>query len=109
MINPISLKINESLFQNNMDNTVHVKYIEDNLFEEKRKIFINKNEFENTLGNHVCIEGIKSPKLDLSLVLTKNHFIKSNIDGVLAYDLLYNTDMVFTCKFVTGCLTIDAI
>ena len=90
MINPISLKINESLFQNNMDNTVHVKYIEDNLFEEKRKIFINKNEFENTLGNHVCIEGIKSPKLDLSLVLTKNNFIKSNTDGVLAYDLLYN-------------------
>ena len=65
MINPISLKINESLFQNNMDNTVHVKYIEDNLFEEKRKIFINKNEFKNNIGNHVCIEEIKSPKLDL--------------------------------------------
>ena len=90
MINPITLKINESLFQNNMDNTVHVKYIEDNLYEEKRKIFINKNEFENTLGNHVCVEGIKSSKLDLSLVLTKNNFLKSSTDGVLAYDLLYN-------------------
>ena len=90
MINPISLKINEAFFQNNMDNTVHVKYIEECLYEEKRKIFINKNEFENTLGNHVCIEGIKTPKLDLSLVLTKNNFKKSNTDGVLAYDLLYN-------------------
>ena len=90
MINPISLKINESIFQNNMDNTVHVKYIEDCLYEEKRKIFINKNEFENTLGNHVCIEGIKTPKLDLSLVITKNNFINSNTDGVLIYNLLYN-------------------
>lgn len=90
MINPISLKINESIFQNNMDNTVHVKYIEECLFEDKRKIFINKNEFENTLGNHVCIEGIKTAKLDLSLVITKNNFIKSNTDGVLVYDLLYN-------------------
>ena len=90
MINPISLKINEAIFQNNMDNTVHVKYIEECLYEDKRKIFINKNEFENTLGNHVCIEGIKNAKLDLSLVLTKNNFIKSNTDGVLVYDLLYN-------------------
>ena len=90
MINPISLKINEAIFQNNMDNTVHVKYIEDCLYEEKRKIFINKNEFENTLGNHVCLEGIKTAKLDLSLVITKNNFLKSNTDGVLVYDLLYN-------------------
>ena len=90
MINPLTLKINEAIFQNNMDNTVHVKYIDDCLYEEKRKIFLNKNEFENTLGNHVCIEGIKTPKLDLSIVLTKNNFLKSNTDGVLAYDLLYN-------------------
>ena len=90
MINPISLKINEVIFQNNMDNTVHVKYIEDCLYEEKRKIFINKNEFENTLGNHLCIEGIKTIKLDLSLVITKNNFLNGNTDGVLVYDLLYN-------------------
>ena len=90
LINPISLKINESFFQNNMDNTVHVKYIDDCLYEEKRKIFINKNQFENTLGNHVCIEGIKSSKIDLSLVFTKNNFLNGNTDGVLAYDLLYN-------------------
>ena len=90
MINPTSLKISESIFQNNMDNTVHVKFIDECLFEDKRKIFINKNEFENTLGNHVCVEGIKTTKLDISLVLTKNNFIKSNTDGVLVYDLLYN-------------------
>ena len=90
MINPISLKINEAFFQNNMDNTIHVKYIDECLYEEKRKIFINKNEFENTLGNHICIEGYKHKKLDLSLVITKNNFIKSNTDGVLIYDLLYN-------------------
>ena len=90
MINPMSLKINETIFQNNMDNTVHAKFLDDCLYEEKRKIFINKNEFENTLGNHVCIEGIKTPKLDLSLVITQNKFINSNTDGVLIYDLLYN-------------------
>ena len=90
MINPISLKINEAIFQKNMDNTVHVKYIEECLYEEKRQIFINKNEFENTLGNHICIEGIKNSKFDLSLVITKNNFVKSNTDGVLVFDLLYN-------------------
>lgn len=102
MINPISLRINESIFQNNMDNTVHVKYIEDCLYEEKRKIFINKNEFHNTLGNHVCIEGIKTFKLDVSLVITKNNFLNGNTDGVLAYDLLYNFFEVTNNTFQTN-------
>lgn len=42
MLNPISLKVNEAFFQYNEDNTIHVKYIDDYLYKEKRKILIQK-------------------------------------------------------------------
>ena len=99
MINPIFLKISDTLFENNEDNSIHIKFLDDCLYEEKRKLFFNKNEFDKTIGNNICIEGVKNKKLDLSLVLTKNSFNNSITDGVLIYDLIYNyfeiTDNVF--------------
>ena len=90
MINPLFLKIAESYFENNGDNCIHIKFIEDCLYEEKRKLFFNKNEFNYTLGNNICIEGLKNNKLDLSIVINKNNFINSIINGVLIFDILYN-------------------
>jgi len=90
MINPIFLKISDTLFENNEDNSIHIKFLDDCLYEEKRKLFFNKNEFDKTIGNNICIEGVKNKKLDLSLVLTKNSFNNSITDGVLIYDLIYN-------------------
>ena len=90
MLNPISLKINETFFQYNSDNSIHLKYIDDCLYTESRKIFINKNDFDAANGNDICIEGIKDSKLDLSIVITKNNFHNNTTDGVLIYDLVYN-------------------
>ena len=90
MINPIFLKITESFFEYNGDNCIHLKFIEECLYNEKRKLFFNKNEFNLTMGNNICIEGVKNNKLDLSIVITKNNFISSIINGVLIYDLFYN-------------------
>ena len=90
MINPIYLNINETLFEYNEDNSIHIKYMEECLYEEKRQLLFNKNEFNTTLGNNICIEGIKNKKIDLSVVLTKNNFHNSVTDGVLIYDLIYN-------------------
>ena len=58
--NGISIDL-DSLYKNNnnINNNLNNNNII-NINTKKRKIFINKNEFENTLGNHVCIEGIKS-------------------------------------------------
>ena len=89
MINPISLKVNETFFQYNLDNTIHIKYMDDCLYEEKRKIFINKNEFDKIGGNNICIEGIKNKELDLSIIITKNNFHNNSKDGVLIYNLIY--------------------
>ena len=90
MINPIFLKITESFFEYNGDNCIHLKFIEECLYNEKRKLFFNKNEFNLTMGNNICIEGVKNNNLDLSIVITKNNFISSIINGVLIYDLFYN-------------------
>ena len=90
LINPISLKVNESFFQYNSDNTIHVKYIDEWKKKKKRKIFINKNEFDTARGNDICIDGVKNNKLDLSLVISKNNFHNNSTDGVLIYNLLYN-------------------
>ena len=90
MINPLFLKIAESYFENNGDNCIHIKFIEDCLYEEKRKLFFNKNEFNLTMGNNICIEGLKDSKLDLSIVITKNNFSNNIFNGVLIFDLFYN-------------------
>ena len=90
MINPITLKINETFFEFNGDNTIHVKFIDEYLYEEKRKIYLNQNEFQTTMGNDLCVEGIKDKKLDLSIAITKNNFHNNSTDGVLLYNLIYN-------------------
>ena len=90
MINPIFLKVSESLFEYNEDNNIHLKFLEECLYEEKRKLFFNKNNFEKSIGNYICIEGLKHEKLDLSIVITKNNFHNGLTDGVLIYDLIYN-------------------
>ena len=99
MINPILLKINETLFEYNEDNNIHVKFIDECLFEEKRKLLFNKNEFDKSICNNICIEGVKNEKLDLSIIITKNNFHNTLSDGVLIYDLIYNyfeiTDNIF--------------
>ena len=90
MLNPISLKVNEAFFQYNEDNTIHVKYIDDCLYKEKRKILIEKNDFDTTNGNDICIEGLKNKNIDLSITINKNNFHNNTTDGVLIYNLLYN-------------------
>ena len=99
MINPVFLKISETLFEHNEDNNIHIKYLDECLFEEKRKLFFNKNEFDKSIGNNICIEGVKNESLDLSIVITKNNFHNTHTDGVLIYDLIYNyfeiTDNIF--------------
>ena len=98
MINPLFLKVCETLFENNEEN-IHIKYMDECLYEEKRKLFFNKNEFDKCLGNDICVEGEKNDKLDLSIVITKNNFHNSFTDAVLIYDLVYNyfeiTDNIF--------------
>ena len=99
VINPIILKISETLFEYNEDNNIHIKFLDDCLFEEKRKLFFNKNEFDKSIGNNICIEGGKNDKLDLSIVITKNNCHNTFTDGVLIYNLIYNyfeiTDNIF--------------
>ena len=90
MINPIFIKITDSFFEYNGDNTIHLKFIEDCLYEEKRKLFFNKNEFNLTLGNNICIEGVRNKKLETSISINKNNFINSSNDAVLIYDIFYN-------------------
>ena len=98
MINPIFLKVSETLFENNEEN-IHIKYMDECLYEEKRKLFFNKSEFDKSLGNDICVEGEKNDKLDLSIVITKNNFHNCCTDAVLIYDLIYNyfeiTDNIF--------------
>ena len=90
MINPISIKINESFFQYNCDNVIHTKFIDDCLYDEQRQIYIYNNEFNSAMGNNICIEGIKNPQLNLDLTINKNNFCNNNNDGVLIFDLFYN-------------------
>ena len=91
MINPISLNVNETLFQNNSDNNLYVEFIDEYLYEEKRKIVINKNEFDTSKGNYIYIKGIKNNKLYLSIEINRNNFHNNSKDGVLIFNVIYNS------------------
>lgn len=99
MINPLILKVSETYFDNNVDNTIHVKYINECLYEEERKLYFEKNNFESTKGNGICLEGIKDYKIDLSVLISKNNFLNNLTDALLILDLSYDYFSIIGNKF----------
>ena len=84
-------KIVESVFEKNLDNAIHIKFMNESpdIMEtlENRKIFIDKNEVIENYGTGVYIDGTSNEILDLRISVTNNLFKRNKIEGMALCDL----------------------
>lgn len=92
ILNPLITKIIETVFDNNIDNALHIKFIKDeNLLNESRKIYIKDNEIAYNHGNGIYIDGVENLVFDLDIVISNNTIRRNKLDGVFLCELYLNS------------------
>lgn len=100
-INPLFLRISESLFENNIDDAVHVRYFRTENFPlESRKLIFEKNEINYNKANGIYIEG-DNTHIDLDFYVLSNQISKNKFDGIFITDLSLNFLIISENK-ITG-------
>jgi hypothetical protein len=100
ILNPLITKIVDTVFEKNVDNAIHVKFLKDeSLFNENRKIYIQNCDISYNHGNGIYIDGIENFSLDLDIVISNNLIKKNKLDGVFLCDIYINSLSVFDNKF----------
>ncbi len=89
-INPLFVRISQCLFENNIDDTVHIRYFKtENFPMESRKLIFEKNEINYNKANGIYIEG-DNTHIDLDFYVLNNHISKNKFDGIFITDLSLN-------------------
>ena len=91
MLNPLIFKIEETTIDKNSDDAIYIKFINNDLLDEKRQIFIRKNHFEMNWGNCFRLSSSKNIKLKLSVVMEGNHFKYNNSDCVNFSEICFDS------------------
>lgn len=100
ILNPLIVKVIESVFESNMDNALHIKFIKDeNLSVDPRKLYFDKNDISYNYGNGIYIDGIENFFFDLDVVISNNIIRKNKVDGVFICDVFVNSLIVSENKF----------
>jgi hypothetical protein len=100
MINPLIMKIIETTFEKNNDNTVHIKFLKDDYLKSNRKFYFKQNTFEGNCGSCICIEGIENFLFDLDIAIIDNTFACNKFDAVMMWDLTYKSLDVSNNQFL---------
>jgi hypothetical protein len=82
ILNPLIFKMEETLIDKNSDDAIYIKFINSDLIDEKRQIFLRKNNFEMNWGNAFRLSSSSNIKLKLSVVMEGNIFKYNNSDCV---------------------------
>jgi hypothetical protein len=100
ILNPLITKIIETVFEKNVDNAIHIKFLkDDHLLNESRKIYIRDNEITYNHGNGIYIDGIENFVFDLDIVISNNVIKRNKLDGVFLCELYINSLNIFDNKF----------
>jgi hypothetical protein len=100
ILNPLITKIVETVFEKNVDNAIHVKFLkDDSLFNENRKIYIQNCDISYNHGNGIYIDGIENFSFDLDIVISNNLIKRNKLDGVFLCDIYINSLNIFDNKF----------
>jgi hypothetical protein len=100
ILNPLITKIVETVFEKNVDNAIHVKFLkDDSLFNENRKIYIQNCDISYNHGNGIYIDGIENFSFDLDIVISNNIIKRNKLDGVFLCDIYINSLNIFDNKF----------
>jgi hypothetical protein len=102
LINPLFLRISECLFENNIDDTIHVRYFKtDNFPMESRKLIFEKNEISCNKANGFYIEG-DNTHFDLDFYVLNNNISKNKFDGIFITDLSLNLLIISENKLISN-------
>ncbi len=82
ILNPLIFKMEETLIDKNSDDAIYIKFINSDLIDENRQIFLRKNNFEMNWGNAFRLSSSSNIKLKLSVVMEGNMFKYNNSDCV---------------------------
>ena len=82
ILNPLIFKMEETLIDKNSDDAIYIKFINSDLIDENRQIFLRNNNFEMNWGNAFRLSSSSNIKLKLSVVMEGNIFKYNNSDCV---------------------------
>jgi hypothetical protein len=103
VLNPLIIKVVGSIFENNGDNAIHVKFVKDeNLINDSRKLFFNNNEFLYNNGCGIFLDGIENFVFDLDIRIDSNLFKRNAGDGIFFMDVLAKSLIIQKNKFMYG-------
>ena len=103
VLNPLIIKVVGSIFENNGDNAIHVKFIKDeNLINDSRKLFFNNNEFLYNNGCGIFLDGIENFVFDLDIRIDSNLFKRNAGDGIFFMDVLAKSLIIQKNQFMYG-------
>ena len=99
ILNPLIFKIEETLIDKNSDDAIYIKFINSDLIDEKRQIFLRKNNFEMNWGNAFRLSSSSNIKLKLSVVMEGNIFKYNNSDCVNFSELCLDSLEILKNRF----------
>lgn len=101
-INPLFLRISECLLENNIDDTIHIRYFKtENFPSESRKLIFEKNEINYNKANGIYIEG-DNTHIDLDFYVLNNTISKNKFDGIFITDLSLNFLLISENKLLSN-------
>lgn len=91
LINPLFLKVSESIFENNYENTIHCKFVKDQYFiPDPRRIIIEKNEISFNHSTGIYIDGIENHPMNLDILILDNIIKNNKVDGIFICEAIVN-------------------
>ena len=103
VLNPLIIKIVGTIFENNGDNAIHVKFIKDEILgNDSRKLYFNNNEFLYNNGCGIFIDGIENFLFDLYVTIDSNLFKRNSGDGIFFMDILAKSLLIKKNQFLCG-------
>ena len=100
-LNPLFVKISESIFENNYDNVIHIKFVKErNFINVPRKIIIEKNDISYNHHSGLYIDGVENFILNLDLFILNNTMKGNKIDGIFLCDIIVNFLLISDNKLI---------
>ena len=114
LLNPIILRIVNTVFEMNLNNIIQIKYIKNKTFDDKQinsfklkndfnqksKIYLEGNEFTRNYGCGFQLEGEKGVDTEIEVLINKCNFKKNKGNSIFISDIIIQKLRIDSCSFL---------
>lgn len=114
LLNPIILRLINTVFEMNLNNIIHIKYIKNKTFDDKQsnnfkinndfsqksKIYLEGNEFTRNYGCGIQLEGEKGVDTEIEILINKCIFKKNKGNSIFISDIIIQKLRIDSCSFL---------